>query len=733
MKTLIILYLITFCLLNLKAQYAISNGYSLPSKDTTRVLVLFAEVDFSKGPCYSNLTDNLDGDWGKKLDGKTRIPVNADDYFNANASSILTKEAVITGYYRQASLGAYILLGDYYPEVLSVPCAKIKPGDNGVNLLLQMLDSIHADQPTVTTAHGLTLKDFDSWTMTEPGKPKIHAPDGRIDLIYIVWRNNRFLYGTSTGPNAGYGVTIFNGRPCKDVLGTNNMSSFNAAHPDNHAFGMALTEHLHGLFGGNHWHAAGGKGIHTFLGTPATYGLCSQMSATMLSACAWDRWMLNWKNPAKKYLVSALDSKMTEVNTEGYALKNSPRSAIYYLRDFLPTGDAVQIKLPGFDWKKTGDVKNQYIWLEYHSLENRFEDYAPETCSDNNNGRFKNGAPGIFAYYQIGKDMKSGAYDIHSSDVRHPNGLASYLMPLTAEGNFDFNYRRDLNPQPQNIACCWNNQSLPMDKKGSLPNPFTGFSDLYFNVDYNQDGKLFSGDNIQPGLSEVDMNDSVVYNFFVSGDYEDSFSLLNGHRMLSISGNPAPVPVYTHTTDLENGRSYFKKNDPSSSYENRTIHLNGLSMEVLEQDFILDGYKAAKIRIRWDDFLLRKSVRWCGNIVLYPNPFAPDSASLIVSQGKTILLDRGLSPVYTKAIGSGDTARWNDTTVFTVKAGAHLRLEKKSSIHLKSGSKLIFEPGSYIYAGKKSYILAEEESVVVLPATVNLLNGPVQIKYKRKK
>jgi hypothetical protein len=596
-----------------------------------------------------------------------------------------------------------------------------------------MLDSIHQNQLTVQTAHGLKLKDFDIWTMSEPGKPKIKKPDGRIDLLYIVWRNNRFLYGTSTGPNAGYGVTVCNGRPCRDMAGTNNMSSFNAAHPDNHAFGMAITEHLHGLFGGNHWHAAGGKGIHTFLGTPATFGLCSQMSATMLSACAWDRWMLHWQHPNKKYLVSALDSKYQEVKTEGYTQQNSPRNAVFYLRDFLPSGDAIQIKLPGFDWKKTGDVKNQYIWLEYHSLQNRFEDYASESCSDNNKGKFTNGAPGIFAYYQVGKDMKSGTYDIHSSDIRHPNGLASYLMPLSAEGNYDFNYRYDLIQEPRNIACCWNNRSLPVDKSASLPNPFTGFSDLFFQVDYNKDGKLFSGDDIQPGLSEVKDSDSVVFNFFVSGDFEDSFSLLNGHPKLSLSDNPAPVPVYTHATDLEYGRSYFRKNDPASSFENRTIHLNGLSMEVLEQDIIIDGYKSAKIRIRWDDFMVKKSVRWCGNIVLYPNPFAPDSASLQIAAGKTILLDRGLSPVFAKASGTGDSTYWNDNTVFTVKSGAYIRLDKRSSIHLKSGSKLIFEPGSYIYADNKSFILVEEGSEVCIPSTVHSLNTKVQIQYKRKK
>jgi hypothetical protein len=64
-------FIIFFVLINTTAaQYAIKNGTSIAATDTTRILIVFAEIDFSKSPCPSNLPDNIVGNWPKNMNGK---------------------------------------------------------------------------------------------------------------------------------------------------------------------------------------------------------------------------------------------------------------------------------------------------------------------------------------------------------------------------------------------------------------------------------------------------------------------------------------------------------------------------------------------------------------------------------------------------------------------------------------------------------------------------------------
>jgi hypothetical protein len=77
---------------------------------------------------------------------------------------------------------------------------------------------------------------------------------------------------------------------------------------------------------------------------------------------------------------------------------NADGPKTFFLRDFISYGDAIRIKLPYID----EGALNQYIWLENHQVHhNDKEDYPAfwnESCKDG-------GLPGIYAYYQVGKDM----------------------------------------------------------------------------------------------------------------------------------------------------------------------------------------------------------------------------------------------------------------------------------------------------------------------------------------
>lgn len=695
------------------AQYSVSNGVSLPATDTVRVFVVFVEVDYSSGSCPENLPDNINGNWPKDSSGKTLVPKDADSYFDYALNPGEKPKSYITDFYYQASFGNYILLGDYYPKVLTFSCNKIIAVNDGLNLVLQALKDESSVDSTLYSFHGLPLKSFDNWTITQAGLPKIKKPDGRIDLLYIIWRNNRFLGSMSTKDNSGFGVHPATGIPFQDMNGVNNVTSFNSGSSGFHGHYITIAEHLHAIIGGNNWHTAGGRGLHTFMFTPYSYGITGQFPATMQAPCGWDRWMMNWKNPEKKYLISALDSTKNEIATEQLSIENTPTGGTYILRDFMTTSDAICLKLPHINWQKNGDVKNQYLWLENRRMNTNLDQWYSQECADNDYGKFPFGTPGMYAYIQVGKDIKSGTSSIYSTLPQYPNALASWLFPVSAEGNYDFSYCWD-NVQKADFGLCgnWGNINLPINKNKSLPNPFTGFSDLYDYVDYNNDGKLYSGDDVQPGLSEL-IGDSIYHNFNENGDWEDAFCKATGNTKISIATNPASVPVYTQSANYE-GKSFYRKKGVPESYENRTIWLNGLSVEIIDENVFGNG--ELKVKIRWDDYAVDRDTRWCGNIVLSKNDFDTTKPSLILNKGKVISLDRGYSPQTPDTKGKDKNNRWlfSDTTVFTALSGSYILMEPKSQWIIDNGSRIILKSGSRLQMAEKSKIILKGNSQLII-------------------
>lgn len=719
-----ILFFILQLLLNIRiyAQYSISNGVCLPASDTVRALIVFAQLDFSTGGCPQDLTDNIDGPWPSDVKGQRLVPADADNFFDFELKKEDSPKAYITKFYYQASLGNYVLLGDYLPYVITIPCNKVTAGNEGLTWIIDSLKKKLPDDSTLYSSHGLPLNAFDSWTMTAPGLPKIKEPDGKIDLLYIIWRNNRFIAGTTTKDNAGYGVHSANGVPFKNMKGVNNVSSFNAGHGGQHGYTITISEHLHAIFGGNNWHTASGRGVHTFLVAPYSYGITGQAFATMQMACGWDRWMMNWKNPAKNFLISALNESNEEVNTECLSIDSFPGGGTFVLRDFMITSDAIRIKLPHISWSKKGDVKNQYLWLENRRMNPQYEKYLDNECCDNDNGKFPYGTPGLYAYIQVGKDMKSGGIEINNSDNANPDGLASFLFPLTAEGNYDFYYVWDSIQGPKSdLPCNWGNRNLPVDVSKSKPNPFTGFSDLFDFADSNNDGKLYSGDDVQPGLSEV-KDGVIVHNFNSNGDWEDAFCRATGHTKISVSTNPATVPLYTQATNYESKSCFLVKGKPAS-FENRTIWLNGLSVEILEEN--ASGSGEMKIKIRWDDYNITQNVRWCGNIALSPNDFDTLKPSLIVGNNKKILLDRGQSPTKISSVEKNKEGRYvfTDTTVFSCLKNSYLLMNPGASIIIDNGSKLILEKGSTLEMTKNNKIILRNGGAFIINEGACLKKG----------
>jgi hypothetical protein len=692
------------------AQLAIRNGVGIPTRDTLRILIVFAEVDFNDGPCSGNVSEDFKGDWPVDRNGKTRPPSFAHDFLDAELDDAGKMQGFITRFYHEASFGQYVLLGDHLPEVVTIPCKEARSGNHGLNQIIERMALMRTNDSTLFTSRGLPLKAFDQWTNTGQGKPKEKLPDGSIDLLYIIWRNNRMLTGPNTRDHAGYGVTGARGKPFKDMQGVANMASFNVSKDPEKGAHITIAEHLHGIFGGNHWHSAGGRGMHTFLMPPATYGLTAQSGGTMLAASGWDRWMMDWKPERKRFTTSALNTDREEVITEMVTWENFPLEQTFILRDHMTTGDAIRIKLPFIDWQKNGDIKNQYLWLENRRMTVHSDRYLEAECANNGNGRFPRGTPGIYAYIQVGKDQREGDNGIYGSQPQQPNGLASPFFPLPAEGRFDFHFRRDrVQPGDFGIGCNWGIENIPKDMRRSKENPFTGLSDLYCQMDFNEDGKMYSGDKIYTGMSKM-QGDSAIHDYHMNGDWLDAFSTATGKMELSISTNPAPVTVYTYSSNFEFGQFGFR-NGEMAAHENRNIHLNGLSLRFEELE---NG--EMKVHLRWDDYEVRNDVRWCGTIVQHPNMLRKELPSLKLADRKKITLARGESPQYHEALGKNRKGEWifADATTYTVTTGSVVELGARAKLIVDDDSHLIFEKSSILILGEKARIVVGKNARLTL-------------------
>lgn len=692
---------------NLFSQQEGKNGYMIPVKDTIRMFIVYVEVDYTSGndpftPSY----------WPIDLNGKTLPPADADSLFDPVVPVDGILKGWISGIYQDASMNNYYLLGDYYPEVITVP-----ENFQDIETVIDSLNNRDPLSPTLTTAHGLTLNDFDYYQIegTSAGQVKPKYSNNKIDVILFIWRNKSgwiCTAGNGLGQSSGYFNTAI-----KNMNGFESSASYNACGDAKGSINIILAEHFHGMYGGNNWHTAGGAGTHNFMGIPHTYSLSGQSQSTMRFVNGFDRWFLDWKHPLKTHVLSAKDISMNEVSSD-WSIQNHPNDSIFVLEDFVTTGDAIRIKLPHIE---NTNALPQYLWLENRRMNTRYDVFYDESCADNNNGMFPRGTPGLYAFIQVGRENKIGT-GIY-------NGNASYIFPLSAEGSYDFNYRFDLTQAGDvNICGNWGNPNIPIDKATSLPNAFTGHSDLY-NIPPNLNGSnIIVNPGSFAGLSEV-FNGIVVHNANMFGDWEDAFCFATNNTKIGLAHNPAPVTVYTQTAN------YVDKTVSLSPTNNKTIWLNGISIEILSEtpNMIL--------KIKWNDYEIDNDVRWCGNVVLKNDVNDPDNniSKINLKMGKTLKLDQGTAPSKpTATITQDNKFLFADPTILTLESGtittiedgAELLVNNESTLHIKSGATVIVKGSGKITINNGSFLCVENGANINLQNTnsfINVENGTTGI------
>ncbi|HLG34019.1 MAG TPA: T9SS type A sorting domain-containing protein [Bacteroidia bacterium] len=696
------------------AQQNSESGYGIPVHTPTatplKVMLVFAEA--VGGSC---------GDAAQPNWPAGSLPTNAGNYFDAFLP-VGGPTSYITKIYHDASFGQFILLGDYVNQVIQVPCAL---ANNPFGNVLTQLNTILSSPGQHFGDPNTQLSDFDKYTVPSPYAGLIKPPSTNtmIDFLVICWRNIPIW-----GCNQGYGCTPGQSQitPIGPFTGFENGCAYRMC-ADIGGFKFMLQEIFHAMYGGNNWHSGDLTG--TFMAATEPWGLCTQSIGGGMSnvVCGWDRKHLGWNNPPdKNMLISARDGNNinAEVATDLNIITNpvSSSDGTYILRDFVTYGDALQIKLPHINWQNYGDVKSQYLWIENHQLWNVYDHDANWT---NGEGCGTDWVPGIYSQIQVGKDQKdeNNIPNIFSTDNFHPNGSGGWLLPLTADGNYDYVYGPNATgPAP----CGWTITNPPTtitDKYSPdvKPNPFTGWSDLYGlpntdNSDYIGDNPAIDG-GTNMGIYFPAGGPNILWNRLGRGNDAVAFHCdfgcpIDGKKILSIATNPASVPVYTFRTG-----SY---SDPRGSYENDKIWLNGLSITILEENIFSTG--AVKLKVRWDDYDVDRDVRWCSNIILSQNDFNVAQPSLNLKDSKTILLDRGKSPTeFEKVEEINGEKYFTKPTVLTCLPNSYFHLEPNSTVIVDNGSTLKLNDNSKLEIESGAQVIVRNGSKLILEAGSNLI------------
>lgn len=686
------------------------NGYQLPPRGTVRLLFVFAEfVETDSNRCGYRFASNS---WPAG-----QMPSDKNDWVDYQVSANPVTNC--SRYYKEISLGELNVIGDYYDSIVQVPCGATTTNSDALSYAIKKLDTIWQPnaQGEYVTEHGSTLADFD---MYHTGAGRYKAPgnsNGYIDAVVIIWRNNPYAnYSCGGGNGVGASMTPTALKNKTVYL----FGSWNGC-PEETEKSFFKAEYFHAMFGHNNAHTGGGASYGTFPWPAGSFSTTAQSESASQVICGWDRWFMDWKGP-RQFSISALSTAGIETPSD-LNMATSTNESTFILRDFVTVGDAIRIKLPHLNWMENGDVKNQYLWIENHQKVSPF---------DQNKNPCNPWSKGLYTYIQVGKDILTGQ-ELFTHDYCYykRNELNDHLFPLSAEGSYDLYYDY-ANQGRSGENCIWGNFYTAYSKVfpdgTSLPNPFTGFSDQYGKFDSNRSGVIDSADKYAKGAYKyIGLPGSGYETRNNWGDAYDAFNQTG--QKIYLGSNPAPVPVYTRREGA----------DQLESFENRTIYLNNLSIEILSTDHFGDGTGAYRVKVRWDDHRITNDTRWCGHIRLkntanqgYWNP-----ARITIAGNKTVTVDQGLSPTRrnngilqpdgTYLLTDPSALILETGTVTTLESNGILKVQNGSSLIVKNGAILDLNAGSKVIIDGTSHLCVESQAYVrfLHPTASIVINGNI--------
>lgn len=697
MKNKILLLFLFFAIFNSQnsiAQQDSRNGKSLPCNGTLRVLIIFVEYDYD----IRDTLDPTNAKTGSVKWPKGQLPVWKDSVFDPYETG--DSKGLLTQFYGESSFNNFRVLGDYYPKLITIKESEVKSLDDYGFNIKTVIEKVSANG-TFKSNSGLKAEDFDNWTMTQQGGPKttpsIDSPH-KWDHVMLLYRNARNL------PNSnGRAVPGTFGKLCGYDCDT--YSNFGTV--GDLPFGICRHEFTHLFLGDNNFHAGGGErnGQGSYwIGVQCMWSVIGAAHASLACCNAWDRNRFGWKPGDKKMYISCHDGNGKEVNSDLVvapdSTSNVSANGIYILRDFVPTGDALKIKLPYL----TDNEYPQFLWIENHQTSKRnktvFDHFVFE-----NEACVEKSTPGLYMYMQIDRNAITGT-NIY-------NGSADYLHPLPAQGLYDLVF----DTIKQQNACVNYIDVYPFQRLPHMQNPLTGNHSIEIPTrDFNKNGTLEYGE--LSILSIERKNDEFIKHLAYLGNASVAFTKTYNSK-IGIGTNPSTTNLLSNVSNAYPTK--MSLNNKNAVFNNRISYLNGLSVELLEE--LPDG--SIKVKVRTDDFVIKNDVRWCSDTIVIPAACSTEKNYLHVTNNAVVIVDQGLTPTRIskpvefegeKIFSSTSTLKFPENTVVIIESGSKLIADNSSAILLTKGSKLIIESGGEL-------IVKNNSKLILQGATLDLKKG----------
>jgi len=690
-KSLLIFFSLVFIVQPIYSQYSSYNGATFSPVGTFRFLNIYVNIVYDQTPNANPLSDTTHF-WMPDTTGiiNCGVPKNLLGLMDTAVS--ISYNGFITKYFHESSFGKLIILGD--GMMVNILQSEITPKIAGKEFsayeLSNALISLINREGGVNAIYGYnSISDYDSFTPSSEGKPKLLISNNKIDYLQIHVRNSTRIYGQMPIGN-GFG-NIF---PSEKIKIGNSFygyddGSIQCVGAD--LIGLErkntpIHEFAHSLLGSNAFHEGGGNSynsgsyIVTFMGLQFGYGLLGGSNSGLLSCNAYDRWRLNWRLPHNNpYEVWASDANGELQNA---AMEQSSGNQVFYLRDFVTFGDALRIKLP---YKDSDQASNQYLWIENHQVgRNKKIDYLHHANFDKQ--RYM-GTAGIYAYIQVGKDITEGAYNEVFTQNETDN-----LRFLTADGFWDM----CLHDSCQNTY--------------SQPNPFMGAHDLASVYSIPDDVNIINPHKYSKVLwyKLIDGKNGESMPFL--GETSDAFT---SGTTIRLSTNPAPVNAITYYCRQQSGNVSLQTPERNT----RKIHLSGLSLKFTEEGENEAG-KIMKVEVDWNNYLINNNVRWTGNIQLRDKLVLNSEAEILLTQNKTPaqhLRDSvtGLfSTISEFHCLNGSELILMPNSTFKVEKGSILNLHESSTLILEENAKLEIMQGSKIQIDKGAQLINQKGNIL---------------------
>ncbi len=695
MRTLLLIGLHSFLCSISFAQYSTEFGDDISPKDTIYSLNMFINIVYDLcdtcDPC-TGLTPNwLPGDTSLLNHNTPVYLANFIDHeFDpANIKGTFTKR------YAEASFNNFILLGDFV--TVNLPQSRITPVYNGngfsqTQLVDAAIDLINEKGGLQTLYQHDSIQHYDGFINSgNRFKPKTSGvSNGNIDLLQIFVRNSTQHFGRlQAGGNAGVRIKKLldlNGIPHgfdeKTIQGA--IKNADLSKPASQPTEVhELAHHLLGM--SNSAHMGGGSPVNvgnlvTLDHNTGGWSLIGSANSSLISCNGFERWRLNWRGPDNQ-------SHRIACNTSKSDIRKEDGNKTFYLRDFVSTGDAVRIQLPYVD----SGALSQYIWLENHQIHrNSKEDYPrywERECRTD-------GTPGVYAYYQVGKDSLEGnTITTKTQDGDMMPLLTDHLVPISAEGKWDISLAQDRE------RMCLNGHMQPIQEY-VRENPLSGYNDLTAHF-FDPDTVDILNWKDHSHVLMTKRKDGILHDSLSSSG--DAFDAFTDRTSMSLGTNPSPEGLVSYHHRRTNSGTIKKG---SVFTDNSSIHLSGLKVQFLEQN---GG--VIRVDISWDFYDIKEPVLWTGDIVLHEK--------LNLLNGNKIVLDQNQTP--NKHVRDSVTGLFAGPTYFICLENSEFVMQAKSKLVLHNLSSFILKSGSRMEMNHKSVLRVREGCTLVVEDGAELL------------